>query len=178
MEQLFEAGFPIVEGITKRLRKVEDTLFAREESPDVFRDVLTIKRNIIVMRSILLPQRALVGSLQHHGMKVIGDDQHLYFDDILDAIERQWSLLDSAKELSEALHDTQESWLTFKTNSVVRGLTIVSVTLLPLNLLIGLYGMNVPIPYQTSPLAFWIIISSIAVMFSGILLYSAYKRWL
>lgn len=178
MEQLFEAGFPLVEGITRKLRTIEDTLFRREEGPDVFRDVLTTKRNIIAMRSILLPQRTLVASIQHQGADLLGQGLQPYFDDILDAIERQWSLLDSARELSEALHDTQESWLTFKTNAVVRALTVVSATLLPLNMIIGLYGMNVPLPHQADPTAFWVIIAVIATVFVGILGYAASKRWL
>ncbi len=178
MEGLFEAGFPLVESITRRLRKVEETLFEREEGAEVFREVLTIKRNIITMRSILQPQRTLVASLQHAGVKFLGQNLQLYFDDIHDAIERQWSLLDSARELSEALHDTQESWLTFKTNAVVRTLTVFSVTLLPLNVIIGLYGMNVHIPGQESPIAFWMILGGIALSMMSILGYSAYKKWL
>lgn len=178
MEQLFDEGFPLVEGISRKLRKIEESLFAHEEGTAVFRDVLTTKRNIITMRTILLPQRTLVASIQHHGAAFLGQGLQMYFDDILDAIERQWSLLDGARELSEALHDTQESWLTYKTNAVVRALTVVSVTLLPLNILIGLYGMNVPLPAQADPAAFWIILGAIGVIFSGILLYGAYRKWL
>ena len=178
MEQLFDNGFPLVEGITRKLRKIEDTLFAREEGPDVFREVLTTKRNIITMRTILMPQRTLIASIQHHRASFLGQGLQLYFDDILDAIERQWSLLDSAKELSEALHDTQESWLTFKTNAVVRTLTVVSVTLLPMNIIIGLYGMNVPLPNQHNPVAFWVILGVIVAIFSSILVYGSYKKWL
>lgn len=178
MEHLFESGFPLVEGITKKLRRLEDTLFAREEGPEAFREVLTIKRNIITMRSILLPQRTLVAAIQHQGTRFLGQHLQPYFDDILDAIERQWSLLDSAKELSEALHDTQESWLTFKTNAVVRALTVVSVTLLPLNIVSGLYGMNVPLPYQENALAFWAIVIVMGAMLFGIIGYSMYRKWL
>ncbi len=178
MEKLFDGGFPLVEAITKRLRRIEDTLFAREEGPDLFREVLMIKRNIITMRSILLPQRTLVAALQHKSAKFIPSELQIYFDDILDAIERQWSLLDIAKELSEALHDTQESWLTYKTNAVVRALTVFSVTMLPLTVITGLYGMNVPIPYQNEVWMFQTLVVAMVIVVFVILGYSFYKKWL
>lgn len=180
MHQFFDEVFPLVDTITKHLRAVEDRLFESEEQVNLLREIMTLKRNIITMRSILLPQRTLVAAMEHKNKKFVSEAEELalYFDDILDAIERQWSLLDTAKELSEALQDTHEAWLSHKTNSVVKVLTIFSVTMLPLTVITGFYGMNVGLPYQQSPQAFlgivFVMIGLIAVMFW----YFAKKHWL
>lgn len=178
MSKLFEDGFPLVDSITKNLRRIEDQLFESDEQVDLLKDIMTFKRNIITMRSILLPQRTLIAMLEHKNRKFIPEELSLYFDDILDAIERQWALLDTAKEMIDALQDTHESWLSHKTNSVVRILTTFSVTMLPLTVLTGLYGMNVTLPYANSPLAFTMIggiMIGIVVILVG---YFAKKGWL
>jgi len=178
MERLFSEGFPILDAITKHLRKIEATLFEHEESTNLLRDILALKRNIITMRSTLLPQRALIAALEHKNEKFIPTSLEIYFDNILDAIERQWALLDRAKELSEALQDTHEAWLTHRTNAVIRILTIFSVTVLPLNLLESLYGMNVMLPLQQHPAAFLLIVGAMIFSLVVFLGYFWWKKWI
>jgi magnesium transporter len=178
MHHFFDNVFPLADSISKKLRTIEDQLFESEEQVNLLRDIMTLKRNIITMRSILLPQRTLIATLEHKNRKFVSEELALYFDDILDAIERQWSLLETSKELSEALQDTHESWLSHKTNQVVKVLTLFSVTMLPLTVLTGLYGMNVPLPYQQNPDVFLGILIVMAGMLGVMIGYFARKRWL
>ncbi len=178
MHRFFDDVFPLVDTITKQLRAIEDRLFESEEQVDLLREIMTLKRNIITMRSILLPQRTLVATLEHKNKKFVSEELALYFDDILDDIERQWSLLDTAKEISDALQDTHESWLSHKTNAVVKLLTIFSVTMLPLTVITGLYGMNVALPYQQTAQAFTGILIAMLSILVVMLGYFAKKHWL
>lgn len=178
MHTFFDGVFPLVDTITRDLRLIEDKLFESEEQVDVLRDIMTLKRNIITMRSILMPQRTVIAALEHKNKKFVSEELALYFDDILDAIERQWALLDTAKELSDALQDTHESWLSHKTNSVVKVLTIFSVTMLPLTFMTGLYGMNVSLPYQDQPHIFLSLVLCMMMVLGGMLGYFAKRHWL
>jgi len=178
MSEFFQDVFPLVDNIQKELRRIESALFENEEEVDLLKDIMLLKRNIITMRSILLPQRTLIATLEHKNKKFVSDELALYFDDILDAIERQWALLDTAKEMSEALQDTHESWLTHKTNAIIRLLTIFSVTMLPLTFITGLFGMNVMLPYQQSGTAFIGLIGLMAFVMITMLGYFAKKKWL
>ena len=70
----------------------------------------------------------------------------LYFDDIVDAAERIWDLLDNYKEVVEGLEQTNESVISHRQNDVLRVLTVFSVVMLPLTLITGIFGMNVDFP--------------------------------
>ena len=74
------------------------------------------------------------------------EELELYFDDIVDASERIWDLLDNYKEVVEALEDTNESLISHQQNDILYVLTIFSVVLLPLTFLTGFFGMNVHFP--------------------------------
>lgn len=178
MRHFFEDVFPLVDSIRKELRRMEEVLFESDEEVDLLRDIMNVKRNIIAMRSILLPQRTLIATLEHKNKKFVPDELALYFDDILDAIERQWSLLDTAKEMIDALQDTHESWLSHKTNAVIQVLTVFSVVMLPLTFLTGLYGMNVALPLDHHPQAFFMMIGLMGTLMIGMLAYFAKKHWL
>ena len=178
MSSFFDDVFPLVDTITKQIRRTEDELFESEDEVDLLKDIMTLKRNIITMRSILLPQRTLIAALEHKNKRFASEDLSLYFDDILDAIERQWSLLETAKEMIDALQDTHESWLSHKTNAVIRILTIFSVTMLPLTFITGLYGMNVVLPYEDNPSVFKGILVVMLLIIACMLGYFARKKWI
>lgn len=179
LDLLFDRGFPLLDGLTKDLRNIEVELFEQEEGRvNILRDILTLKRNIITMRSILFPQRAMVAQLQHKHHDLIPEELALYFGDLSDAIERQWALLDTAKELSDALQETHESWLGHRTNEIVRILTIFSVTMVPLTFLTSLYGMNINLPFQDHPDAFYYMAGCMVALMSCLLGYFAWRKWL
>ena len=50
-------------------------------------------------------------------------DLEIYFDDIVDAHERIWDMLENYKEVIEALEDTNESVLNHRVNEILRVLT-------------------------------------------------------
>lgn len=177
MRDLFAEGVPLVEGIMRELRRIEESLFDGEEQRGVLQAILMLRRNIILMRSILYPQRAIVAHLEHK-RQFITEDLALYFDDILDAIELQWSLLDTAKEMSEALQATHESWLTQKTNAIIRILTGFTVITLPFIIVPGIYGMNVQLPFQGHPLVFPSLMLGVTVTTAALLAYFMRKKWL
>lgn len=175
---LFESCFPLVDGLTKKLRELESILFESEREEKVLRTILEVKRSIISMRRILLPQRALVASLEHKSKKFISEDMDVYFDDVLDAIERQWALLETAKEVSDALQQSFESWIQNKTNRIIRFLTVMSVTMLPLTVITGFYGMNVHLPYAKEVFAYLGIAIVLFVFLVAALAYSVWRKWL
>lgn len=178
LDLLFDQGFPLIESLMKDLRRMEVELFENEErQKKILRSILSLKRNIITMRSILFPQRSVIAQLQHRSRTLIPEDLRIYFDDVSDAIERQWSLLDTAKEMSDVLQDTHESWLTHRTNEIIRLLTIFSVTMVPLTFIASFYGMNVPLPLQNHPLAFEIIGGSMGGILVIFILYFMWKKW-
>ncbi len=179
LDMLFDRGFPLIESLMKDLRRMENELFEQENRQTrILRTILTLKRNIITMRSMLFPQRSVIVQLQHRKQDLIPSELSLYFDDVSDAIERQWSLLDTAKEMSEVLQDSHETSLTHRTNEIIRLLTIFSVTMVPLTFLASLYGMNVDLPLQNDPRAFEIIAGSMGTVFVILLGYFTWRKWL
>ena len=72
-------------------------------------------------------------------------------------------MLENYKEVVEGLEATNESAIAHRTNETFRVLTAISLIFLPLTLIASVFGMNVHVPGEDSPHAFWIIM---AVMFA------------
>ncbi len=177
LDDLFDYCFPILDKIGHKLDRFEDEVF-EGRSEEIVRDISNVKQEIISYRKIMKPQRSTLRLLERHTERFLPENLELYFDDIVDASERIWDLLDNYKEVVEALEDTNESVISHRQNNVLRLLTIISVTMLPLTLITGLFGMNVHFPGFGSATAFWAILGAMAVVLIGALGFFRYKRWL
>ena len=177
LDDLFDYCFPILDKIGHKLDRIEDEMFAGA-AEDVVRDLSNVKQEIISYRKIIKPERSTLRLLERRVERFLPEELDLYFDDIVDAAERVWDLLDNYKEVVEALESTNESVISHRQNDVLRLLTIISVTMLPLTLLTGIFGMNVGYPGEGTHAAFWIILGALLATLIGMLGFFRYKRWL
>src|SRR3954449_2129396 len=162
VDDSFDYCFPILRKIGNKLERLEEDIF-EGRSEEVVRDISNVKQEIINFRKVIRPQRAVLRDLERTKQRYLADDLEIYFDDIVDASERIWDMLENFKEVVEALEDTNESVLSHRVNEVLRVLTAFSVIILPLTLVASIFGMNVGLPGGADPatgahVAFWIIV--------------------
>ena len=177
LDDLFDYCFPILDKIGHKLDALEDDVF-EGRSDEVVRDLSNAKQEIISYRKIIKPERPTLRLLERHVERFLPEELELYFDDIVDASERIWDLLDNYKEVVEALEDTNEAVINHRQNDILRILTVFSVTLLPLTLISGIFGMNVAFPGFGTSWAFWAIFAFMAAALITMLSFFRYKRWL
>jgi len=178
---LFNSIFPVTDKIQLSLKSIEDEIFESKRAKDELFNIMILKKNVITLRKILLPQRSVVAALEHKQKRFLPEDLVIYFDDVVDQIESLWNILGTQKEIIESLEDTNESLLSHNINLTMRTLTVFSAIMLPLTFLTGLFGMNVQLPFVDAMLHiehFWTIIAFMAVV--GVLFFTIFrwKNWL
>src|SRR6266540_1808143 len=176
-DYLFDYCFPILDKIAYKLDSIEDDIDDLR-SEEIVSDISKAKQEIISYRKIIKPQRPALRLLERRIERFLPENLELYFDDLVDASERIWDLLDNYKEVVEALEDTNESLISHRQNDVLRILTVFSVILLPLTLISGIFGMNVLFPGEHTHTAFWIIVGLMVAVIVSMVAFFKYKRWL
>lgn len=178
--ELFTACFPLLDAIEDEIGVVENDVFGEEvHHRDMLQDIMRLKKNILTFYRIIVPQRAVVAQLEHKNKKFLPKDLEVYFDDIVDQIEKMYNTLENFKALVQNLHDTNESIISHNTNKVMKVLTIFSVILLPMNLIASIYGMNLAkLPYSENPMAFYLFLLGMASLAVTMFIFFRYKKWL
>jgi magnesium transporter len=177
LDDLFDYCFPILDKIGVKLDQIEAGIF-EERSEDVVRDISNAKQEIIAYRKIIKPERSTLRMLERSTERFLPEDLELYFDDIVDAAERIWDLLDNYKEVIEGLESTNESFISHKQQYRLQLLTVVTVILLPLTLVTGLFGMNVEVPGEGQLGPFWVLLGIMVGLGVGLLALFRFRRWL
>lgn len=177
IDHLFGNLFPLLDNIEGNVTTLEQDAFAGGQR-DMLKEILNTKKNIIGFRRVMAPLRTVIAQLEHKNKKFLPDSLEVYFDDVVDKVEKIWSTLENLKELIESLQDTNESIISHTTNNVIKTLTIFSVVMLPLNLMAGMYGMNVSLPYSEHPLTFYFLAGGMMAVLLVMLVFFRVKRWL
>ena len=120
LDDLYDYCFPILDKIGLKLEQIDEEISEAdgEGSKERVRDIHRVKQEIISYRKIIKPQRPTLRQLERQIENFLPEELELYFDDIVDASERIWDLLDNYKEVVEALEiRTSRSSRTSRTTS-------------------------------------------------------------
>jgi magnesium transporter len=186
VDDSFDYCFPMLRKIGNKLDALEEEIFSGR-SEEVVRDIFNVKQEIINFRKIIRPQRPVLRDLERTKQRYLaareGEDLEIYFDDIVDAHERIWDMLENDKEVVEGLEETNESVISHRVNDILRVLTAISVIVLPLTMIASIFGMNVGLPGGGDPAGnslttFWIVIGVMAAILIGMVAYFRRRGWL
>jgi magnesium transporter len=177
VDDCVDASFPMLGKIGNKLERIEEEIF-EGEGDQIVRDISNAKQEIINFRKIVRPQRLAFRDLERNKARYIAEDLDIYFDDIIDASERAWDMLENYKEVVEGLESTNESAIAHRTNETFRILTAISLIFLPLTLIASVFGMNVKLPFEDWPHAFWIIIVAMLAVVVGVATFFRRRGWL
>jgi len=177
IDQLVDYIFPILYKVDANIRSIEDQIFTRD-TRRMIQDLAFVRRDNIALRRIVRPQLEILEILENSEMPFIREDLEVYFGDIRDHLIKATDLINDHKELIEGLADTANTLANYRTNEVVQILTVISVVMMPLTLLSGIYGMNIALPLEENPRAFVVVIMLMIGIAGGMLLIFRRRHWL
>lgn len=171
--------YPMLAHIDEDIENIEKIIFHGYEKKMV-KEILEVKRNIVSFRRSMQSHKNVIRKLISKKDKYfIPNSITVYFSNILEQTKDLWDILENLKEDIEALHSTNESLISFRLNDIMKILTIISVILLPINMIASIFGMNTPImPFVTNPYGFWIILSIMATLVIVAVFIIKKKRWM
>jgi magnesium transporter len=161
------------------LDKTEDALFDNPQ-PRLVRRILRDKRDVSALRRIVAPQRDAIGRLARREFSMITADMALHFRDVHDHLMR---VADETLMLQDRLTGMLEAHLSNvsnKVNQVVKVLTVLTTVFMPLTVLTGLYGMNVPLPVfpGDAESQFWWVFGLMVAIVVAMLVLFRRRRWI
>lgn len=175
LEDLLSTCFAQLDHISENIDKSERAIFSDMEK-QMIKEISVIKRNILDFRRAIKPQKQILESLHLAINKLFGNELSPFYNDLLGHHLRIWNTLDNYKELAESLETTNITLFSSKLNETIKILTIFTALLLPISIIVGIFGMNVAVPFQNNPQGFLIILGILIIMASIIYLFFKKRR--
>jgi magnesium transporter len=169
---------PAMEAIEARLATLEEQAFGGREH--LGRQLLKLKRELSTMRRILVPQRDAIGRLARREFSAISDEMAFRFRDVFDHVVRMTEESVMFQDRVTGIFEVNLTTISNRLNQVMQVLTVMSTIFLPLTVLTGMWGMNVPLPRFPGPDAaqFWWVAGIMAVITVSMLSFFRRQRWI
>lgn len=182
LQRLFQYCYPILDHIDSEIDIIESKVFESGQQ-NLLQEILEARHNVADVRRIIQPHRQTLLRLNKPLLTSHEPDFELdrkyedYFDDLLDYTQEIWNQLESFKESMEALHETNQSLISYRINEATKTLTIFSALMLPAGVIAGLFGMNAHnIPFAGDANDFYIFTALTGFGILATLLYVRRKK--
>ena len=174
VDPIVDHYYVILEKISDDLEQMEEELI---ESPaaGTTENLQRYKRKLMRLKKYIWPVRELVSKMEKSEHSLIKKATRPYVRDLYEHTVQILESTETARDMISGLQDLYLSSLSAKTNSVMKTLTMVSTSFIPLTFLAGVYGMNFKhfpeLKWAYSYPAFWGL-----CLFVGIFMYSYFKK--
>ncbi len=176
--------FPHIEALGERIEALELTVFD-DPSREALDEIHKLKRELVLLRRLLWPQRDTIASMIRDEQSLISKDTRLYLRDCYDHSVHALDLVESYREMASSLLEVYLSSLSNRLNDVMKVLTIIATVFIPLSFIVGVYGMNFDrnaSPWNMPELGlrygYPLLLLFMLLVVGGMLFYFRRKRWI
>jgi magnesium transporter len=168
---------PILEKLDDNIIKIDENI-ALHPNINLMNDILKIKKKIVVLKKITLPQREKILSLSKREYKFIPESSKPYFRDMYDHSIRIYDIVEDLKESISSTFDAHMTSVAHTQNEVMKVLSIIATIALPLTVISGIYGTNFEkIPGIKSESGFMVMVFSMGLFMVLMALFFKKRRW-
>jgi len=158
--------------------EVEDDVLGQPDE-DTIKSIFTLRRDIVHLKRIVLPQREVLARLSREEFPQISKTAAVYLSDIHDHLVRIADITDFHREILNSSLEVYFSSVSTKTNEIIKVLTIFTVLFIPPTFLVGLWGMN----FKFMPELDWrygyvLSLAIMLVVVIGLITFFRKRKWL
>lgn len=176
IDALVDACFPVINELIIMIEKIDQEL-ENKKTQTALEEISITRRNIVFFQTMIKPILPLFKQLEEEKYKELNSNMTSYWNNIHDHLKKIAHRLEDSRELIEGISESNESLIASKTNEIIKVLTIFSAVILPLNLIAGIYGMNIKVPFASHELVFIVLMIIMSLMVIILLIGFKLKRW-
>jgi magnesium transporter len=178
VDRMIDNYQPVFEEIESRIGRLEEQSFVGQER--LSRQVMKLKRDVSAMRRVLVPQRDAIGRLARREFPTISDEMTYRFRDVYDHVVRLTEEAILFQDRVTGIFEVNLSTVSYRLNQVMKLLTVMSTIFLPLTVLTGMWGMNIPLPrFPGGPeVQFWWVSGIMVALIAGMLIFFRRNKWI
>lgn len=141
LDVVIDQGFPLLESFGFQLEELEVQILDGANA-DTLETIHVVKRELILLRRMLWPQREVINQLLRDEHELIQPGTLVYLRDCYDHTIQVMDLLETYRDMSGSMLDIYLSSISNRMNEVMRVLTVIATIFIPLTFIVGVYGMN------------------------------------
>lgn len=168
----------VLERIGLLTEELETEVMAGAEQSTMLR-LHDLRRELLAMRRAVGPLRDMLINAHRNESGHFSDETLVFLRDVLDHVSQVVDTVESLNNVVTGAVDLHLSMVGYRTNEVMKVLTIMASIFIPLTFFAGIYGMNFEhMPELAVPWAYPALLAFMVLVAAGMVVYFRRKGWL
>jgi magnesium transporter len=183
LDFVIDGAFPLLEAFGFQLEDLEEEILESADR-DTLAQIHAIRRELILLRRNLWPQRDVINQLLREEGGLIHRDTNIYLRDCYDHTIQVIDLLETYRDMVASMLEMYMSSVSNRMNDVMRVLTVIATIFIPLTFIVGVYGMNFDrtagpwsMPELGHPLGYVFVWIAMLVVAIGMIVFFRSRKW-
>lgn len=169
---------PVLDHVDEALEDLEARVVAIQDD-GLFRSILRVKREIILLRKTLVYEREVLVRLARGEFELVDERETIYYRNVYDHLVRFAELIESSREMASDLLQSYLASTSNRLSRIMKVLTTISTIVMPMSLVAGVYGMNFQhMPELAWPYGYAWALGLMGALGSASVAFFWWKRWL
>ncbi len=178
LDSLVDRYFDLADQVAEQVAELEEEILAGSDHGTV-QSVFALKKGLLALRRVLGPERDALNVLMRQDISLLDRRTIVYLRDVYDHLVRITDTVDLHSDLLTNALDVYLSSISNRLNQVMKTLTSVTIILMSVALIAGVYGMNFKnMPELEWPLGYGYALGLMVVVGAGLYLYLRRKDWI
>jgi len=161
--------------INTRRNSLEQRLYDSNRNEELLQ-LMRIQKSFVYFITALRSNELLMMKMSRTNILKLTEDEKDFLDDLIVETSQALEMANTYTNILNSTLDAFASIISNNQNDVLKRLTTLTIFLSVPVLIASIYGMNVPIPYKESHMAFWLpVILSIIIL--GFVIWNYAKRY-
>ena len=178
IDAIVDHYFVLLEKIGDKVEFLEEELIT-DPSPQTLHTIHQLKRELIFLRKSVWPLREVIGTLERGEVGMIQHKTTIFLRDVYDHTIQVIDSVETLRDMVSGMLDVYLSSVSNRMNEVMKVLTIIATTFIPLTFIAGIYGMNFKympeLEWHWSYPLLWLLMVGLFII---MLLYFRRKKWI
>jgi magnesium transporter len=178
VDAIVDQYFAVLEHIGEKIEAVQQAV-VDDPKPETLNEIHALKRQLLFVRRAVWPLRDVMTNLSRSDCPFLQQPTKLFFRDVYDHVVQSVDTIEILRDMVSASLDIYLSSVSYRLNTIMRVLTVITTIFMPLSFIASIYGMNFEyMPELRSPWGYPLVLGVMAAVGVGMLVLFRNKRWL
>jgi len=183
LDAIVDGYFPVLDEYAERL-EVLDEQVAEGNTRQTMGRIHDMRVDLLMLRRAVWPHREMINALIRDAHRLLSHETRLHLRDCLDHLVAIVELTETYREMGSDLREYSLSMVSTRLNEIMKVLTMIATTFMPLSFIAGVYGMNFNtarpgnMPELNWAFGYFFALGLMATVAAGMLLHFWRRGWL
>ena len=178
LDSVVDQYYPVLDQVEEQIDDLEAIILTDPDN-STKNQIHQLKRKLLTLRKAVVPLREAVSRFSRLDHSMVKEDTLVFLRDLYDHTVQIMDTIDTYRDLLNGLYDLYLSEISYRMNTIMKVLTIISTIFIPLTFLAGIYGMNFKnIPEYDLKYGYFYLWGIIILIFLASLYFFRKKKWI